>query len=158
MNRLPEIDREIARLEAAMDDPDFRPADPEVAADLALRRELAALDGPRMPEVVHRRIRNMVRMRRRAPWAAALAATLAGVVVTAHLALSPPGTDAPSGADARELQEALEIIGRTGRRAVAAAGDRVAPHVESPGWLMDRIPLLFPQPAESDRSNNHEPS
>lgn len=158
MNRQPESDAAIARLEAALDDPDFRTGDPELAADLALKRELAALDGPRLPDAAHRRIRRAIGLRRHASWTAALAAGLAGIVVTAHLLLAPAPSETPSSADARELQQALEIVGRTGRRAMAATGDGIAPHVESPDWLFHRVPLLISPPAESNRSNDHEPS
>jgi len=148
---------DLARAEI-VDAPGPAPRDPELAADRALKRELAGLaSGELAPEVVARARRNAT-VASRTPWFMAAAAVLF-VAVFVPLALqtpepSPPAVR-PSAHELAQLELALDTLHATGRRAVAIAGREVSGSLAMPDLGLEQLPYadyVRPYLVRDDRS------
>lgn len=136
------------------------PRDPELAADWALKRELAGLGAAELPQRVRARARRTAISEQRGPWLLGIAAALvAAVVVT--LVLQPPAETpspsvvTPTARDLAELQFAFDTINRTGKRAVALAGREVQESLVMPELGLAELPYagyIRPYFARPDRS------
>ena len=127
----------------ALEAADAAPRDPKLAADWALRRQLAGLGAADLPAGVAARARFKAAARPHAPWYVAVAATLfAAVVVTLVLRAPepPPEVAAPTAREMAELELALETLDATGRRAVAIAGREVSGSLKVPDLGLDELP------------------
>lgn len=141
-----------------LDAADVAPRDPELAADWALKRELAGLGAGELPTGVAARARRKAAARPHTPWfMAAAAALVAAVVVTLVLrAPSPaPSIAAPTAREMAQLELALETLNATGRRAVAIAGREVSGSLALPDLGLDELPYaeyVRPYLVRRDRS------
>jgi len=132
--------------------------DPKLAADWALKQQLAGLGAAELPAGVAARARFKAAARPRAPWYMAVAATLfAAVVVTLVLRSPepPPAVAAPTARELAELELALETLNATGRRAVAIAGREVSGSLTVPDLGLDELPYaeyVRPYLSRGDRS------
>lgn len=119
------------------------PREPELAADWALKRELAGLGGAELPESVRSRARRTALAEKRGPWLLSAAAALVAAVVVAVVLQSParsPQVVTPTAKDLVELQFAFDTINRTGKRAVAMAGREVQASLAIPDLGLAELP------------------
>jgi len=127
----------------ALDAADEAPRDPELAADWAVKRDLAALRAAELPSGVVDRARRQAMVRPRTPWFMATAAALVAAVV-ATLALrapeSSPSVVTPSAREMAQLELALETLNATGRRAAAIAGRELSGSLVVPDLGLSDLP------------------
>ena len=123
------------------------PRDPELAADWALKRELAGLGAAELPDPVRVRLRRRVAVEQRGPWLLGIAAAIVGAVVLSVVLQSPsrspaeaPAVVTPTARDLAELQLAFDTINRTGKRAVAVAGREVKESLAMPDLGLAELP------------------
>ncbi len=117
------------------------PQSPEWLADQRIRAELRALPPGNFPALARARVLRVVKLRRRAPWLAGLAAALAmGLAVALWFQTPEPGAgpEVTSG-HAQELQRALELIGEVGRQSIRIASRSVADQVGAPLSELERL-------------------
>ena len=142
----------------ALEAADAAPRDPKLAADWALKRQLAGLGAAELPAGVTKRVRRKAAARSHAPWYVAAAATLfAAVIVTLVLRAPEPPTTvaAPTAREMAELELALETLNATGRRAVAIAGREVSGSLTVPDLGLNELPYaeyVRPYLSRGDRS------
>jgi len=123
------------------------PHEPELAADWALRRELAGLGAAELPEDIRAKALRAAVSEQRRPWLMGIAAALvAAVVVTVVVQapvrspVEPPAAVTPTAQDLAELQFAFDTINRTGRRAVVLAGREVQESLVMPDLGLAELP------------------
>ncbi|MDT8438647.1 MAG: hypothetical protein RQ729_06530 [Wenzhouxiangellaceae bacterium] len=122
------------------------PADPILAADWRLKRELAAQQVPALPAALRERVlARTTRARRPARWLAA-AALLAGVTALT-LVLQPVHEPAPARSPAAvsadqfdQFRLALAVLGNSGERGLRLAGE----HISSSVAAVDLNPRALP--------------
>jgi len=151
------FDRDLERADALENSPDA-PREPELAADWALKQELAGLGAAGLPESVRSRARRAALAEQRGPWLLGVAAALVAAVVVAVVLQSPPRSPeivTPTAQDLAELQLAFDTINRTGKRAVAMAGREVQASLVVPDLGLAELPYagyLRPYFERPDRS------
>jgi len=147
MHKSPDpFERDLER-EISLESSPGAPRDPEMAADWALKHELAGFGAAELPVRVSARVRRSVALEKRGPWLLGMAAaTVAAVVLTVALQ-SPPGAPAegpsvvtPTAHDLAELQVAFDTLNRTGKRAVAMAGREVQESLVMPDLGLAELP------------------
>lgn len=123
------------------------PRDPELAADWALKCELAGLGAAELPDRAKARMRRSVGVEQRGPWLLGIAAALVAAVVVTLVLQSPmhspgeaPSVVTPTARDLAELQLAFDTINRTGKRAVALAGRQVQESLVMPDLGLADLP------------------
>lgn len=119
------------------------PRDPELAADWAVKRELAGLGAAELPESVRARARRAALAQQRGPWLLGIAAALVAAVVVTVVLQSPvrsPSVVTPTARDLAELQFAFDTINRTGKRAVTMAGREVQESLAMPDLGLAELP------------------
>ncbi|MGK7295376.1 MAG: hypothetical protein ACNS61_06030 [Candidatus Wenzhouxiangella sp. M2_3B_020] len=142
------------------------PGDPELAADRALKRELAGLDRAELPRRARERALSAARIHDRTPWFMAAAATIAAAVAIAVVMRgSEPPAASPTRGEFAELGLALNTINDAGQRAVALAGRKVSRSLVVPELGLAELPYadvvrtaLRPPPSGSrnNASTNQE--
>jgi len=150
MNKSPESFERDLRREQAIEQAAQAPRDLELAADWALKRELAGLESDALPDLLRRRVLAQARApsgHRPVWWLAAAAALFASLTAVVLVQLPVPSDDAsrmagaerpgalmPSSmlepADALDLRLALNTIQQTGRRATWLAGRGLSEHLD----------------------------
>ena len=165
MNRSPEPPKgrpHETELEDRVRIADSAPADPELAADWALRQELRALasteeDSSELPPELRRAVMAVAERdspRRSSRWPGlpvAMAAGLAGLIALAvvlrpiepePVSIAAGPTTATGSPSAEELKLALATIDRTSRRALSVAGREVGETLveEFPRFEIERLP------------------
>lgn len=123
------------------------PGDPELAADWALKRELAGLGAGGLPDSVRARARRTTLVAQRGPWLLGIAAALVAAVVVTVVLQAPPRSPVhepmivtPTARDLAELQFAFDTINRTGKHAVAMAGREVQQSLAMPDLGLAELP------------------
>lgn len=123
------------------------PRDPELAADWALKRELAGLGSAELPASVRARARRAAVVEQRGPWLLGIAAALvAALVVTvvlqseAPMSEEAPSVVMPTAQDLAELQFAFDTINRTSRRALAMTGRELQDNLVMPELGLTELP------------------
>jgi len=133
----------------ALENSRVAPRDPGLAADWALKRELAGLGAEALPERVRARARRAAFVEQRGPWLLGIAAALVVAVVVATVLQSPTVQQPPTGSqsvvtptarDLAELQFAFDTINRAGKRAVAVAGREVQESLVMPDLGLSELP------------------
>ena len=157
MHKSPDsFERDLERA-IALEDSRITPRDPGLAADWALKRELAGLGAAELPQRVRARARRTALAEQRGPWMLGIAAALVAAVVVVLLQ-SParsPSVITPTARDLAELQFAFDTINRTGKRAVALAGREVQESLVMPDLGLAELPYagyLRPYFERPDRS------
>jgi len=145
MHKSPDpFERDLER-ENALEDSRSAPREPELAADWAIKRELAGLGAAELPEAVKARARRAAVVQQRGPWLLGIAAALVAAVVVTVVLQSParspsPSVVTPTARDLAELQFAFDTINRTGKRAVAMAGREVQASLAMPDLGLAELP------------------
>ena len=147
MHKSPDpFERDLERA-IALENSRTAPGDLELAADWALKRELAGLGTGGLPDSVRARARRTTLVAQRGPWLLGIAAALvAAVVVTLVLQVSPrspaqaPSVVTPTARDLAELQFAFDTINRTSRRVAAMAGREVQESLVMPDLGLADLP------------------
>lgn len=141
-----------------------RPGDPELAADRALKRELAGLGRAELPRRTRERALSAARNRDRTPWFMATAATIAAAVAIAIVMRGPePPMASPTRGEIAELGLALHTINDAGQRAVALAGRQVSRSLAVPDLGLAELPYADVvrtalRPGSTDSFTNPNPS
>jgi len=133
-----DLEREI-KLESSR----TAPRDPELAADWALKRELAGLGAAELPAGVGAAAYRGAMAGQRGPWLMGLAAAFVAAVIVTVVLQSPgrsPSVVTPTARDLVELQFAFDTINRTGKRAVALAGREVQESLAMPDLGLTALP------------------
>lgn len=130
-------------------------ADRELAADAALKAELAALRLPQIPGHIRQRVLASMRWRRRGPWLMAAAAVLAAALVSPRL-FQPDSPPAANPAELGELQLAFDTISRTTRDALALAGSHLVRQMTPAQPGRDRLPGGIDPHTDDERSKSNE--
>jgi len=147
MHKSPDpFERDLERA-IALENSRTAPRDPELAADWALKRELAGLGAAELPDRARARVRRKVAMEQRSPWLLGIAAAMVAAVVATLVLQSPvqppsqpEASVTPTARDLIELQLAFDTINRTGRRAVAMAGREVQESLAMPDLGLAKLP------------------
>jgi hypothetical protein len=115
--------------------------DPDLAADRALKRELAGLGRAELPRRVRERALGAARPADRTPWFMAAAAAIAAAVAIVVVMRGPaPPSASPTRGEFAELGLALNTINDAGRRAVALAGHKVSRSLVVPELGLAELP------------------
>ena len=140
------FERDLERANA-LESSRIAPREPELAADWALKRELAGLGAAELPHRVKVRVHRRVAREQRGPWLLGIAAAIVGAVVLTVVLQSPmhspaeaPAVITPTARDLAELQLAFDTINRTGKRAVAMAGREVQESLVMPDLGLAELP------------------
>lgn len=134
------------------------PRDPKLAADWALKRELAGLGAAELPAGVAGRVRRQAAARPRTPWFMAAAAALVAAVVVTLVLRAPepaPPVATPTAREMAQLELALETLDATGRRVAAIAGREVSGSLAVPDLGLAELPYaeyVRPYLVRRDRS------
>ncbi len=143
MHKSPDsFERDLERA-IALENNRITPRDPELAADRALKHELAGLGAAELPEGVKARARRTALAEQRGPWLLGIAAALVGAVVVTLVLQSParsPSIVTPTARDLAELQLAFDTINRTGKRAGVLAGREVRESLVIPDLGLAELP------------------
>lgn len=155
MNRLHNARRNEARLEDQLQNLLKPPAEPELAADWALRKELARLKPEPLPPAFRHRVLSDSR-RFRLRWASgmAMAASISMLLLFGHLIQQPQNDITRS--DAQNFQLAMQTISTTSQRALNITGRELDEHVRMPTIAIDDLPYssvlqaMIAAPTESE--------
>ena len=143
MHKSPDsFERDLERA-IALENSRVTPHDPGLAADWALKRELAGLGAAELPQRVRARARRTALAQQRGPWLLGIAAALVAAVVVTVVLQSParsPSVVTPTARDLAELQFAFDTINRTSKRAVALAGREVQESLVMPDLGLAELP------------------
>lgn len=127
------------------------PRDPELAADWALKHELAGFGAADLPGRARKRALQAASGAPRGPWLLAVAAVMLAAVVVALVLQSPSPSQsstssqaslavAPSARDLADLKLALDTINRSSKRAVLIAGREVQQSLAAPDLGLAELP------------------
>lgn len=146
------------------------PADPALAADWRLKRELAALQAPALPVALRERVLARTTRVRRPARLLAAAALLAGVTALTFVLLpvheqAPVRSPAAVSADQfDQFRLALAVLGNSGERGLRLAGEHISASVAAvdlhPRALpyMDRLEHLLRPVIHSNPNRNPSPN
>jgi len=143
MHKSPDpFERDLERAIALENSP-TAPDDSELAADWALKRELAGLGVAELPHRVRAAVDRNAVATRSGPWLWSMAAALVAAVIVTVVLQSPvrsPAVVMPTAHDLADFQLALDTIDRTGKRAMALAGREVQESFVMPELDLSELP------------------